>query len=103
LMKKIQSASDTTGELVWHMPLNDWHVEDMRGTHADLCNISSGRNAGSSTAAAFLEQFVGEGIPWAHFDIAGTAWNVASRFPYHPKKGASGIIMRTFVELAKSF
>lgn len=103
LMKRIQGAADTTGELVWHMPITDWHVEDMKGTHADLCNISNGRNAGSSTAAAFLEQFVGEGIPWAHFDIAGTAWNIASRFPYHPKKGASGIIMRTFVELAKSF
>ncbi len=100
-MGKIQAASDETGEMVWPMPLTDYHVEDMKGTHADLCNISSGRNAGSSTAAAFLEQFVGEGIPWAHFDIAGTAWNVNSRFPYHPKKGASGVIMRTFVELAE--
>lgn len=101
LMKKIQEAADTTGELVWQMPLTDFHVDDMKGTHADLCNISNGRNAGSSTAAAFLEQFVEEGIPWAHFDIAGTAWNVNGRFPYHPKKGASGIIIRTFVELAQ--
>lgn len=101
LMKKIQDAADTTGELVWQMPLTDFHVDDMKGTHADLCNISGGRNAGSCTAAAFLEQFVEDGIPWAHFDIAGTAWNVNNRFPYHPKKGASGIIMRTFVELAE--
>jgi leucyl aminopeptidase len=42
-------------------------------------------------------------IPWAHFDIAGTAWNVASRLPYHPKKSASGVIMRTFVEIAESY
>jgi leucyl aminopeptidase len=75
----------------------------MKGTHADLCNIAGGRLAGSSTAAAFLEEFVGEGIPWAHFDIAGTAWNVSSRFPYCPKKGASGVIVRTFVELAESY
>ena len=102
LMGKIQKAADATGELVWHMPLNDWHVEDTKGTHADWCNITSGRLAGSSTAAAFLEQFVEDGIPWAHFDIAGTAWNVANRFPYCPKKGASGIIMRTFVQLAES-
>lgn len=101
LMKKIEDAADSSGELVWSMPLTDWHVEDMKGTHADWCNISSGRLAGSATAAAFLEQFVEEGIPWAHFDIAGTAWNVANRFPYHPKKGASGIIMRTFVALAE--
>jgi leucyl aminopeptidase len=101
LMGKIQDAADETGELVWSMPLTDFHVDDMKGTAADLCNISGGRNAGSSTAAAFLEEFVEKGIPWAHFDIAGTAWNVASRFPYNPKKGASGVMVRTFVELAE--
>jgi leucyl aminopeptidase len=50
-----------------------------------------------------LQEFVGEGIPWAHFDIAGTAWNVASRFPYCPKKGASGVMVRTFVDIAENF
>ena len=103
LMGRIQKASEQTGELVWRMPLVDFHGEDMKGTHADLCNISGGRNAGSSTAAAFLEEFVEKGIPWAHFDIAGTAWNVANRFPYNPKKGASGVMVRTFVELAENF
>jgi leucyl aminopeptidase len=103
LMKRVQSAADISGEWVWPMPLDDFHVEDMKGTHADLCNISGGRLAGSSTAAAFLEEFVGPDIPWAHFDIAGTAWNVNSRLPYHPRKSASGVIMRTFVELAESY
>lgn len=103
LMKRIQEAADTAGELVWPMPLVDFHVDDMKGTHADLCNISSGRLAGSSTAAAFLEEMVGRDVPWAHFDIAGTAWNVNSRFPYHPRKSASGIMVRTFVELAESY
>lgn len=103
VFSKVQEAAQQTGELVWHMPITDFHRDDMKGVHADLCNISGGRNAGSSTAAAFLEEFVEPGIPWAHFDIAGTAWNIASRFPYHPKKGASGIIVRTFVELAENF
>ncbi len=103
LMNKIQGSADASGELVWQLPLTDFHVEDMKGTHADLCNISNNRLGGSSTAAAFLEQFVEEGIPWAHFDIAGTAWNVHNRFPYHPKKGASGIMVRTFVELVQQF
>lgn len=103
VMKRIQEASDSTGELVWHLPITDFHSEDIKGTHADLCNITGGRLAGSSTAAAFLEEFVGKDIPWAHFDIAGTAWNVASRFPYCPKKGASGVMVRTFVEIAESF
>jgi leucyl aminopeptidase len=103
LMRRVQDAADISGEWVWGMPLDDFHSDDMRGHHADLCNISSGRLAGSSTAAAFLEEFVGKDVPWAHFDIAGTAWNVNSRLPYHPRKGASGVIMRTFVELAQSF
>lgn len=103
LMGKIQKSADAAGELVWPMPLTDHHVEDIRGTHADWSNIGNSRLAGSSTAAAFLEQFVEDGIPWAHFDIAGTAWNVANRLPYCPKKGASGAIVRTFIELAKTF
>jgi leucyl aminopeptidase len=103
LMGKIQGAADSSGELVWSMPLTDFHGDDMKGTHADLCNISNSRLAGSATAAAFLEQFVEPGIPWAHFDIAGTAWNVSGRFPYCPRKGASGIIVRTFVELAEGY
>lgn len=102
LKNKIEKAADASGEWVWNMPLCDFHVKDMQGTFADLSNISSGKGAGSATAAAFLEQFVGEGIPWAHFDIAGTAWAVGNRLNYCSKKGASGAMIRTFVELAKN-
>lgn len=102
LTKKINSAADSSGELVWRMPLVDHHVKDMKGTYADLSNVSSSKGAGSATAAAFLEQFVGEGIPWAHFDIAGTGWSTGSRLNYCPKKGASGAMVRTFVEIAKT-
>lgn len=101
--KKVEEAAQRSGEWVWNLPLTDFHVKDMKGTFADLSNISSSRGAGSATAAAFLEQFVEDGIPWAHFDIAGTAWAVGSRLPYCPKKGASGAMIRTFVELAKSY
>lgn len=101
LKHKIEKAAQTSGEWVWNMPLTDFHVKDMKGTFADLSNISSGKGAGSATAAAFLEQFVEEGIPWAHFDIAGTGWGVGNRLNYCPKKGASGVMIRTFVELAK--
>ena len=102
-MTAIQKAADTTGELVWQMPLTSHHLDDVKGSHADLCNISSGKGAGSSTAAAFLGEFVDSDIPWAHFDIAGTAWNTANRLNYVPKKGATGVMIRTFVELAKVF
>jgi leucyl aminopeptidase len=101
LKAKVEKAAQASGELVWNMPLVDHHVKDMKGTWADLSNISSGKGAGSSTAAGFLEQFVEEGIPWAHFDIAGTGWSVGNRLNYCTKKGASGVMVRTFVELAK--
>jgi leucyl aminopeptidase len=103
LKKKIEAAAEASGEWVWNMPLTDHHAKDMKGTYADLSNISSGKGAGSATAAAFLEHFVGEGIPWAHFDIAGTGWAAGNRLPYAPKKGASGAMIRTFVELAKLY
>lgn len=103
LHKKVLASSEQSGEWVWRMPLTDFHVKDMKGTYADLSNISASKGAGSATAAGFLEQFVGEGIPWAHFDIAGTGWAVGSRLNYCSKKGASGAIIRTFVELAKTY
>jgi len=103
LKDSVEKAAEISGEWVWNMPLCDFHVKDMKGTYADLSNMSSGKGAGSATAAAFLEQFVGEDIPWAHFDIAGTGWAIGNRFNYCPKKGASGIMIRTFVEVAKSY
>lgn len=103
LAKKAKEAAETSGELVWQMPLVDFHVNDMKGTYADLSNVStSGRGAGSATAAGFLEQFVGEDIPWAHFDIAGTAWHTGDRVAYNPKKGASGVMIRTWLELVQA-
>lgn len=103
LSKKINAGANLSGELVWRMPLVDHHVKDMKGTYADLSNTSSTKGAGSATAAAFLEQFVGEGIPWAHFDIAGTGWSTGNRLNYNSKKGASGVMVRTFVEIARSY
>ncbi|MCB0351576.1 MAG: leucyl aminopeptidase family protein, partial [Bdellovibrionales bacterium] len=103
IRKNITTAAEKSGELVWQMPINDHHVADMKGKYADLNNISSFKGAGSSTAAAFLEQFVAKDIPWAHFDIAGTAWHVGNRLNYCPKKGASGCMIRTFVELAQIY
>lgn len=103
LKAEIEDAAKASGEWVWQMPLCDFHTKDMKGTFADLSNLAAGRGAGSATAAAFLEQFVDKGIPWAHFDIAGTGWATGNRLTYTPKKGASGVMIRTFVELAKKY
>ena len=102
LVKKIQAAADKAAELVWPMPIVDDHASDMKGVFADLSNIGATRGAGSSTAAAFLEHFVENDVPWAHFDIAGTAWNQGNRHPYCPKKGATGALVRTWVEFIKA-
>lgn len=103
LKAKIEKAADSSGELVWNMPLTDAHVKDMKGTFADLSNVSSATGAGSATAAGFLEQFVDSEIPWAHFDIAGTAWACGNRLNYCTAKGATGVMVRTFVEIAKQY
>ena len=103
IKSKIEKAAAESGELVWNMPLTDAHVKDMKGTFADLSNISSASGAGSATAAGFLEQFVDSDIPWAHFDIAGTAWACGNRLNYCSAKGATGVMVRTFVEIAKQY
>lgn len=103
LKTKIEKAAERSGELVWNMPLTDAHVKDMKGTFADLSNTSGAAGAGSATAAAFLEQFVDVEIPWAHFDIAGTAWACGNRLSYCTAKGATGVMVRTFVEVAKLY
>ncbi len=103
LKTKIEKAATESGELVWNMPLVDYHAKDIKGHFADLSNISYSGGAGSSTAAAYLEQFVDSEIPWAHFDIAGTGWGCGNRLNYCTAKGGTGVMVRTFVELAKLF
>lgn len=102
LAKDIEGALQATQENAWRLPLGEEHRKAMKGIHADLKNIGDGDHpgAGSTKGAAFLSYFVGESIPWTHFDIAGTAYNVGHLYPYCPKKGASGLMVRTFCQLA---
>ncbi|OHB67254.1 MAG: hypothetical protein A2Y77_00720 [Planctomycetes bacterium RBG_13_62_9] len=69
LVRRIEKAAEESGESVWHMPTGDEYVEEMKSKIADLKNTGS-RWGGACTAAAFLQQFVGE-AKWAHLDIAG--------------------------------
>jgi leucyl aminopeptidase len=93
----ISRAADRAGEKVWAMPLFDEYKEQLKSEIADMVN-SPGRPAGSITAAMFLKQFAGTG-PWAHLDIAGTAWAEESK-PWQPK-GATGAMIRTLIEVAR--
>ncbi len=97
LAAAISAAGDETGELVWRLPLHPEFKELMKGTVADLSNLAAKREAGTITAASFLEEFV-DGKPWAHLDIAGTAWDVGREYT---GKGASGYGVRLLVRLAQ--
>lgn len=92
------AAGDKVGEELWRMPLGDRYSKDIKSDIADMKNVGKAREAGSTAGAVLLERFVGE-TPWAHLDIAGTAW-VKSDEPLTPK-GATGYGVRlldAFVE-----
>jgi leucyl aminopeptidase len=97
LAGEVSEAGEQSGELTWRLPLHPEYKELMKGKVADLSNLASKRKAGTITAGSFLEEFVGE-TPWAHIDIAGTAWDVGR--PY-VGNGASGFGVRLLVELAR--
>jgi len=98
-LNKVLAAANAEGEKLWQMPMDDEYKEALKSDFADLHNIG-GRPAGSVTAAMFLRDFVAE-TPWVHLDIAGTAWLDESK-PYLVK-GATGICVRTFVQLAQTW
>lgn len=103
LTENLNETSKTSGENLWQLPLTDDHSSDMQGTYADLSNLASFRGAGSATAAAFLENFVDKKIPYAHLDIAGTAWNAQKRKSYHTTNGATGVLVRSFYHFIKNY
>jgi len=97
LAEEVIEAGADSGELAWRLPLHPEYKQLMKGKFADLSNLAAKRKAGTITAGAFLEEFVGE-TPWAHVDIAGTAWDVGREYVGN---GASGFGVRLLVELAR--
>jgi leucyl aminopeptidase len=94
----VRAAGDETGELAWRLPLHPEYKELTKGSVADLTNASEKRKAGTIYAGSFLEEFV-DGRPWAHLDIAGTAWDVGREYV---GKGATGFGVRLLVALARA-
>jgi len=95
---QVAAAGAATGEIVWRLPLHADYAKALDSETADLMNVNETRKAGSIVAAQFLQRFASD-VPWAHLDIAGTAWGAGR--PYTPK-GGSGWGVRLFVELARS-
>lgn len=75
LWSQLEKASRASGEKLWRMPLDEAYRNEMKGTASELQNLGNlGRYGGACSAAGFLEHFIEGKTPWAHLDIAGTAW-----------------------------
>ncbi len=99
LAELIGRVGDVCGEKVWRLPLDKEYVDQIDSEVADLKNVG-GKAGGSITAAAYLLKFVGQ-TPWAHLDIAGTAWDYTKK-SYIPK-GPSGFGVRLLLSLIDSW
>jgi leucyl aminopeptidase len=97
LVEQLTDAGAACGEPLWRLPLGEEYSKQIESRVADIKN-TGGRPAGSITAAAYLEKFVGD-VPWAHLDIAGTAWDFTEK-TYIPK-GPSGVGVRTLIEFVR--
>jgi leucyl aminopeptidase len=96
---KLLASAKAAGEKMWQLPTDDEYREFIKGSFADIQNISSGKGGGAITGAMFLKEFSGD-TPWIHLDIAGTAWNDDAK-PWLAK-GPTGVALRTLVHLVTS-
>jgi leucyl aminopeptidase len=97
---KLLASAKAAGEKMWQLPIDDEYREFIKGTVADIQNISSGKGAGATIGAMFIKEFTGDS-PWIHLDIAGTAWNDDAK-PWLAK-GPTGVALRTLVHLVMSY
>ena len=100
LSQRLAHAGDATEERVWRLPLWQPYRDQIKSDIADIKN-TGGRPGGSITAAAFLEHFVGS-YPWAHLDIASTAW-VDRQTKGYTAKGATGVGVRLLIATLESW
>ncbi|MFP4402226.1 MAG: leucyl aminopeptidase family protein [Candidatus Nanoarchaeia archaeon] len=96
--RKVYSSSTMSQELAWRLPIFEEHREVLKSNIANCSNVGSGaqrRLGGASSAAAFLEKFVKEGVKWVHLDIAGASFN--------SKSGATGAGVKTLIHYVKNY
>jgi leucyl aminopeptidase len=94
-LDQVLAAARKSGEKLWQLPLDKDYREQIKSEIADIKNVG-GRKAGTITAAYFIREFV-EDTPWAHLDIASTAWNESGK--PHLAVGPTGVGLRTLVNL----
>jgi leucyl aminopeptidase len=99
LQSRLPGAAARAGEEVWPLPMSEHFSDQLRSKVADIKNVGEGRWGGAITAAKFLQEFVAE-VPWVHIDIAGPAF--ADSPKAHIDAGASGVMVRTLVDLIET-
>lgn len=100
LVDRLVKAGEETGEILWQLPLEPAYREDLKSDFADLANVGSDRYGGTIRGALFLQEFVPEGVPWAHLDIAGPSF-VSKKWKYFAP-GATGFGARILAGLVKN-
>ncbi|MFM2022728.1 MAG: hypothetical protein RIR89_120 [Actinomycetota bacterium] len=101
-VEQVKTAAGATGELVWHMPLADELKETLNSELADMTNVKIGNRAGGMLVGGlFLQEFVAKDASWAHLDIASAANNDGAPYSVYPA-GATGVMIRTLVQMAKN-
>ncbi|MFD4193241.1 leucyl aminopeptidase [Amycolatopsis thermoflava] len=91
---RVAAIAQATGEGGWPMPLPEELRGDLDSRLADLANVTGHRWGGMLAAGIFLREFVAEGLPWAHIDIAGPSFNTGAPWGY-TGKGGTGVPVRT--------
>jgi leucyl aminopeptidase len=99
---EVVAAASAVGEAVWPMPLPDELRAGLDSPVADLVNVPSERFGGMLVGGRFLAEFVPDGLPWVHLDIAGPAFNTGSPRDYTPK-GGTGAGVRTIIAAVERF
>ena len=99
-IETVKSAAESSGERVWHLPLPDDYKKQVESSVADMKNVGL-PHGGALTAGLILQEFVAEGIPWAHVDIAGPAWSDSDDADV--TKGGTGFGVRLLVDLVSNF
>jgi leucyl aminopeptidase len=99
LINQVMEAGAASGEDLWQLPLYEEYRDMLKTPAADINNITGTPNGGATAAGLFLREFVPEGTPWAHIDIAGTSF-YEKKWKYFAA-GGSGVMVRTLARLAR--
>jgi leucyl aminopeptidase len=100
--KALMKSTEATEEALWQLPLWDEYFEDIKSNYADMMNSANDSNGGTIRGAIFLKQFIKPGMKWAHIDLANRAYD-QGYLPYNPRKGSSGVYVRTFAHFAMNY